>query len=331
MHELPLNNIQLGSWTFNEIKIEDMSMYSEYIKATEYPANLWSSNFAYLWASGQSNRREVLWKVIDDMLVTFAYSRYNTLYLMCLPFGRGNPEEVVNVLLKCLKYCCEVNNNDTSKSFVKTVNSMQLEVLRKSPIFEKHFRVIPLVGIEKHFSVQNLISLEGKQFSNIRKNINKFHRLYDNAIIRKYTPDDYDEVIRLGEYWRETSGRKYSGIFDRVYFPEIVKHYNELNHHILVIEIERKIIGMISGGESPDGQSWGCLSKFMKEFDGLSELMIVEFAHEVYKTNPNIEYMNTGSDLGPGGLRVFKDKFRPVLNLKRFEIKLRNNETLFFR
>lgn len=323
MVKLSSNKIQLGSWTFNEIKIEDMNIYSEYIKTTKYPANLWSSNFAYLWASGQSNMRKVLWKIIDDVLVTFAYTRYNTLYLMCLPFGRGNPEEIENVLLKCLKFCCEWNNNDISKSVVRVVNSMQLEFLRKSSEFGKHFKAIPLMGIEKHFSIQNLIFLEGKQFRHLRQKINKFRKLYRNANIRKYTSNDYNEVIRLGKHWADTSGKKYSRLFDKVYFREIIKHYNELNHLVLVVEIEGKIIGMVSGGELPTGQSWGCLSKFMNEFEGLSEFLMVEFAHEIYKTNPNIEYMNTGSDLGPGGLRFFKDKFRPILNLKRYGLKLR--------
>jgi hypothetical protein len=318
-----LNNIQVGSWSFNEIELEDMEMYSEYIKNTEYPANLWSSNFAYLWASSQSNRRKILWKIVDGMLVTFAYSRKNVLYLMCLPFGKGNPEEVVAVLFKCLKYCCEWNNNDFSSSIVKTVNSLQMEFLEKAPMFRQCFKTIPLVGIEKHFSIQSIVSLYGKQFRNIREKINKFRKLYPNAIIRKYVPEDYDEILHLGEYWSETSGKKYSRIFDTVYFREIIKHCDELNHLVLVIELENKIIGMISGGELPTGQSWGCLSKFMSEFEGLSEFMIIEFARELHKTNPNIEYENTGSDLGPGGLRFFKDKFRPALNLKRYGIQLK--------
>lgn len=321
--KLSSNNMQLGSWIFNEISLEDMDMYNEYIKNTEYTANLWSSNFAYLWAYGQSNIRKILWKIIDDMLVTFAYSRKNTLYLMCLPFGRGDAQKVVDVLLKCLKYCLEWNNNDTAKSAVRMVNSMQLEFIRNSPLFGQYFKTIPLVGIEKHFSIQKLVSLEGREFRNVRKKVNKFRNLYLNSIIRKYEQDDYDEVIRLGEYWSDTSGKKYSRIFDRIYFREIVKHSKELNHLILVVEAEDKIIGMVSGGELPTGQSWGCLSKFMSEFDGLSEFLIVEFAREIYRINPNIENMNTGSDLGPGGLRLFKDKFRPVLNLKRYEIQLR--------
>jgi len=317
------NEIQIGSWNFKEIKLEDMKMYDEFIKNTEYPANLWSSNFAYLWASGQSSSKKILWKIVDGMLVTFAYSRKGTLYLMCLPFGRGKAEDVVNVVMKCLMYCYEWNKHNKSKSVVRMVNSMQLEFLKKLPGFSNHFKAIPLVGLEKHFSVKKLVKLEGKEFRSVRKKINRFRNLYRNIVVRDYKPDDYEKVMQLGEYWSNTSGKKYSRIFDKVYFNEIVKHYKELNHIILLVEDGDKIIGLVSGSELPTGQSWGCLSKFMYEYDGLSEFLIVEFARKINKVNPHIEYMNTGSDLGPGGLRAFKDKFRPVLNLKRYEIQLR--------
>mgnify|MGYP003904714965 CR=1 FL=1 len=165
------NKIQIGSWSFNEIKLEDINMYDEFIKNTEYPANLWSSNFAYLWASGQSSSRKILWKIIDNLLVTFAYSKKGTLYLMCLPFGRGSPEDITNVLKKCLMYCYKCNNNNTSKSVIRMVNSMQLEFLRKSPSFNEKFKTIPLVGLEKHFSIKNLVNLEGKEFRSVRKKI----------------------------------------------------------------------------------------------------------------------------------------------------------------
>jgi hypothetical protein len=103
-----------------------------------------------------------LWKIIDGMLVVFAHSIKNTLYLMCLPFGKGTPEEVLDVLYKALRYCRKWNNNDDSKSIVNTVNSMQLEFLKQSPLFYRYFKTIPLVGLEKHFSIQRLTALEGR-------------------------------------------------------------------------------------------------------------------------------------------------------------------------
>lgn len=315
--------VQLGSWSFNLIDISDMDLYSEYIKKTEYPANLWTANFAFVWAVSQSETKKMLWKIVDDMLVTFTYLRSDELYMTFLPYGKGNADKVVDVVYKCLKYCYEYNNHEDSSTVVKVVNSMQLDFLRQSANFDKLFKVKGWVGMEKHFSISKLLTLPGKEFEYVRRKINKFHKLCPNAIIRDYRPEDFDEVMKLAEYWSNTSGAKYSFIFDRVYFREIIKHYKELNHTILIVELDEKIIGLSTGGDLPNGQSWWCISKFMNDYDGLSELLIVEMAKRINKINPNIEIMNAAEDLGPGGLRFFKERFRPVLDLRRYLLKLR--------
>ena len=161
-------------------------MYAEFIKATEYPANLWSSNFAYLWASSQSRLRKILWKVVDDMLVTFGHSFKNSLYLFCLPFGEGNPEKLMNVVLKCMKYCYDWNNQENNRTMVRMINHSQLEFLQNCPEFDNLFRLVTFQGIERHLDVKNLVSLTGKDFSTIRNKVNKFHRENPDAVVRRY-------------------------------------------------------------------------------------------------------------------------------------------------
>jgi hypothetical protein len=315
--------ITLGNWSFNIIDLSDIDIYSKYIGRTEYPANLWSSNFAFLWAVSQSPSRKVLWKVVDDMLVSFTYLKSGVLYLPCLPFGAGTPEKLTNVLYKCLNFCKDFNNNADSPEVVKVINSAQLEFLRKSKNFENYFRTVNLVGLEKHFSIEKLISLPGKDFETIRRKVNKFKRLNPNAVIREYTSKDYDKVMELNDYWSDTSGQKYSYIFDTVYFKEIIEHYKELKHMVLIVEIDDKVIGLVSGGDLPNGEAWWCLSKFINEYDGLSEFLVVEIAKAIRAKNPKIEIMNAAEDLGPGGLRFFKERFRPVLDLRRYVLVLK--------
>jgi hypothetical protein len=315
--------ITLGSWSFNVIDLSDKNLYSEYIKKTEYPANLWSSNFALLWAISQSPIRKVLWTIVDDMLVTFGYLRSGFLYLICLPFGEGNPDKVVSVIKKCLNYCYEWNKKYYSGAIIKVVNSLQLDFLRRSNNFDKYFRVIGLVGLEKHFSIQKLITLPGKDFETIRRKINKFKRLYPEAIVREYQSNDYEDVMKLGKSWAETFGKKYSYVFDDVYFTNMTKYFKELDHLLLVVVLNGELIGTVSGGELPTGQSWWCISKFSDKYEGISEFLIVELAKEIYKRNPKVELMNAAEDLGPGGLRFYKERFRPVLDLRRYLIELR--------
>lgn len=317
----PLSNqVQLGEWDFHEISLADRNRYAEYIQATEYPANLWSSNFAYLWASSQSRLRKVLWKVVDGLLVTFGHSHKNSLYLFCLPFGAAKPDQLVAVVSKCLRYCYQWNQQESGRTLVRMINESQLEFLRNSAGFEPLFRQVTLQGIERHFDIHQLDALAGKNFANIRNRINKFCRENSDVVIRRYRKSDYDGLIALGTAWKRDAGKKYDQIFDGVYYRQIIEKCDELDQIVLVFQKGKQIVGMVSGGELPTGQAWGSLLKYEAGMPGISEALTVEFARELVKLNPNIELMNVGSDLGPGGLRDYKLKFRPVLNLKRYQL-----------
>lgn len=316
--------IRIGSRTLTEIRLQDMQMYNSYIRNTECPANLWSANFAYMWAISQSKNRTVFWTIIDGLLVSFALSYKNSLYLTCLPLGSASPEHLNDVVLTSLKICLKWNRGDKSKSFVKMVNDDQLNFIEKCQSFSSHFTRTTWVGIERHFDVEMLTFLRGKELENVRNRVNKFQRENSDANIRFYRDDDYNSIVKLEKHWKKTSGKKYSKVFDGVYFKELVKYGKELEQITIVVEKgDGSIIGMISGGILPTGQSWGSVEKFISGIPGLSETLIVEYAKLMHQTDPKIKFMNVGSDLGPGGLREYKLKFRPALNFKRYRIGLK--------
>lgn len=320
---LDTKTVRIGTWDFNVIQLEHKDIYADYIRQTRYPANLWSSNFAYLWADSQSNRRTILWKIIDGMLVTFAYSYKKTLYVFCLPFGDSSPEKLTNVLLTALNYCLEWNNYNKDVSVVRMLNDNQLAFLKKDARFSKYFKKSTWTGIERHYGLKLVSELKGKDFESIRNRVNKFNRENPDAQVLLYHKNNYDELLQLAERWKRTSGRKYSNIFDGVYYKELLKHNDELEQTTLIIQKGSRIIGMISGGLLPTGQAWGSVVKFEENIPGLSETLTVEYCRLLHKMFPEAELINVGSDLGPGGLRKYKLKFRPVLNLKRYQLYLR--------
>lgn len=324
-----LDTIQFGRWKFHVIQIEDMDMYTSYIRKTRYPANLWSSNFAYMWAISRSDNRKLLWKIVDGLLVTFVHTNKDFLYLYCLPFGDADSEQVIAVTQKCMRYCLEWNNQEANRPLVRMINADQLDFLAKSPHFNEYFTKKTWQGIERHFDINKLVLLTGKDFSRVRNRLHKFYREHPDAKISQYQDTDYKELIELDKHWKNTSGLKYANIFDGVYYKELVKHSAELDQLTLVIRIDKKIIGMISGGILPTGQSWASVIKFEDNIPGLSETLFVEFAKKIHTVNPKVELMNVGSDLGSEGLRAYKLKFMPVLNLKRYQIYLKQAD--YFR
>ncbi|BAU27865.1 hypothetical protein DFP93_1095 [Aneurinibacillus soli] len=319
-----MRKLRFGDSDLYSIQLHDKEIFDEYLKKCDYQNHLWSSNFDYLWADSQSDDKRILWRIVDDMLIPFVLLKKTGLHLVHLPFGCGTPEQVLYVTYKNLQFCNEWNRrNGYYPATVRTLNSEQMDFIRVSDKFDEYFEFMKINGVERYFSIQKLIQLVGKDFARIRNLINQFKRNYPQAMIREYNPDDYHSVLQVNKGWKETASTKYSTIFDDVYFYEIMTHYQELGHIILVVEIDKKIVGLVSGGITAPGQSWGCISKRLSQINGLNEAMIIEFAKYIHALNPHVELLNVGSDLGVDGLVSYKEKFRPVRNLERFRITLR--------
>lgn len=314
----------LGDWDFYEIDLTDMELFNQYIRESVCPVSLWSSNFAFLWAISHSEHQTVLWRIVDSMLAVFIHTDDDMLYLRCIPFGKGNADHVVGVITKCLN-TCEVWNKknmrpEPKKAQVKMLNEQQLGFLKQNKEFKKLYKVVTWQGIERHYSIPELNELKGKNFADLRNRLSKFRRERPNAVISLYQKSDLNEVLALSSQWKKSAGQKYSHIFDGVYFKQLVTYNFELAQQILLIKLDGRIIGMIAGSALPTGQAWGSVLKYQEGYPGLSETLTVEFAKLLHRQNPKAEYLNVGSDLGSKGLRQYKLKFNPVLNLKRYRI-----------
>ena len=104
-----------------------------------------------------------------------------------------------------------------------------------------------------------------------------------------------EDLIELGKHWCSVAGKKYASIFDKVYYQKLIKHFDELNQIILVVEKGHQIIGMVLGGELPTGQAWGSVLKYTEGIPGLSEILSIEFARGLNKIGPNVELLNVSS------------------------------------
>ncbi|MFD2444798.1 phosphatidylglycerol lysyltransferase domain-containing protein [Bacillus sp. CGMCC 1.16607] len=317
-----------SGWKFKWLKIDDIHIYYEYIKKSSIPTNEWTSAFPYLWAS--SNYLNILYSIIDNMLVTFRYSSSkNALELTCVPFGFGNPDQVVNVLYKCLFFCNKWNKNIESFTCVSMLNEAQLNFLQGSELFDQYFQFsfYKTKGrnvLERHYSISNLLSLSGKDFAYVREAINSMNRKVPNLIIRSYHPNDFDKLLYLYHQWYEKADEKYYYVSDQVEYCKILQYYTQLNQIVLVAELEGDIIGMISGGILPNNQSWISFRKTLNNGRGITQALVVKLAKEIHQVNPTVELLNDGTDDGQEGIIFVKEKFRPVLNLTLHSLFLNN-------
>ncbi|ACB85149.1 DUF2156 domain-containing protein [Natranaerobius thermophilus] len=313
-------DLQVGKWSFHEVKLEDKELFNEFIKESNHPVNLWSANFPFIWLYSRSPRRKILWKIIDDMLVVFILTRNRKLSLLCLPFGNGSVDKLINVLNDALRYCAEWTKVRRYKTRVRTINKFQLDYLQTSNKFNKLFKLKELRGIEHHYSTEELLVLEGKKYQSLRKTVNKHYREYPNINFRKYQPEDYEKILRFNKNWEKTSGNKYRELIDKSYFKSVFEYNEQLDMEILVAELNDEIVGVNAGALLPTGDAWGCICKTNAEIVGLNEAIILEYIKELIKIDNSVQYLNVGSDMGISGLRNYKRKFRPAFSIERYRI-----------
>lgn len=313
--------IKLGGSKFHIIGLQDKPLFSQFVKETQYPANLWSSNFDYLWTVSDPQSDEVLWKEVDGMLCIFKMYLKTHLSLAILPLGKGSPDKLVQVVRKCLEFCKKWNGNGKAP-FVRAVNDSQVAFMSRSAAYRKHFAHTPIPGRDRHLGIQNLLTLSGREFQNVRTCINQFKRMHPGAVFRKAAPEDRLGLLKLKQTWNETSGQKYRVIWDDLAYSRLVTYFQQLGHLIFVVEDKGSLVGMVSGEILPHGEAWGNESKKLEPYYGLSEFMLVEFAKELRRVHPKVQLINLGMDAGEG-LRTYKDKYRPVLNAERFRMYLK--------
>jgi hypothetical protein len=310
-------------WDFRPIKLKDRALYDKLTAQSEFPVDIWSSNFAYLWAHTRIPKKLVIARSrVDGMLVTWILTTNGRLYLPCLPVGPGEPEHVIRVLQRCEELCAEWNqiSRYTKKPVLARLSSNQLEFFQQFDAFNENFSAKLLTGVERHLSVEKLTSLTGKKFSTIRYKLNKFQREHPGAKIRNYAEDDFDAVVALGRQWKETAGSKHRRLLDSFYFKPTVKHHEALGLENLVVEVDGKIIGMTTGGILPNGQAWGYLTKFDNSYEGISETMVVAMAKRINELDSAVELINVGTDFGNEQLAMAKEKFRPVYAYQRYAL-----------
>jgi hypothetical protein len=313
----------IDEWSVKPLKLKDRSLYDKYISSSEFPIDIWSSNFAYLWAHTRIRRKLVILRSrVEGMLVTWILTTKGRLYLPCLPFGPGNPEHVISVLQRCNELCTKWNRvaNYTNKPIIAKLSSNQLDFFQQFDEFNECFSAKKLTGLEHHLSIPNLTNLSGKKFSTIRYKVNKFTRDNPSVNLRNYQDDDFDKVVSLGRQWKETSGTKHRRILDSFYFKATIKNHRALGLENLIVEVDNKIVGVTTGGALPNGQAWGYLTKFDKNYDGISEYLVVSMAKRINELDPKIELINIGTDFGNKQLAMAKEKFRPVNRYQRYAL-----------
>lgn len=311
-------NVKIAGIDFTEISLSDRSLFCEYYERMTFDKNLWCLNFPYLFGQNASNTKKVYYKIIDGMFCCFIHGD-KSMYMVTPPIGECDQRKFNHVIAKCLVIMNKVNGHHDS-----VIHGLSRE--HKKLLNHRYFNVRKdSSAVEYTYDVKAVYEHKGKEFETIRRKLNKFARLYPNAIWREYQDTDWQNMMQLKTAWEDTAKSRYFRIVDASYYRETIRHHRDLDHKIFVVELNHRIIGMISCGYMGADKKlgWCFLRKPLNNFEGLSEFLIWKLC-EYFKDTA--VYMNDGDDDAEAGLRFFKTRFNPVYEKETYACSVKKGK-----
>ena len=287
-------------YNLKTLKFEHNSVFREFLEKSE---PMWGMYFPLLY----SNRKNVLWDIINGSLCVFQkgiYSKLNeyqknwSLAFLPVPFNKAAFDECFLIL------------NDLNKSEpvnVYNINDIDSAGAALNTHYGANFKSD---GKEYIYNAHTLKGLQGAEYKKIRHYINHFEKA-SSPKIERYAPSMYRECLKLFNEWKERKLEESNTILYKEHTKEM---FNELmmfeDMFGIVVRINGAIAAFTLGGILSDArQTATCIiRKTVPEIRGLGEYIDWNF----YNYLPEkIKIVNDGDDCMSPGLAEYKMKWRP--------------------
>lgn len=169
------------------------------------------------------------------------------------------------------------------------------------------------------YDVNYLASFEGKAYQEQRNHVNKFDKLYPNAILKLGTKDD---ILKIQEIYKslddERDYENYEADYEYNMSKELLKHYVESNSTLLYLEFEGKPIGFALCEVIKD-TLFVHVEKCLRQYSGVYPKIVKEVAKYFSSI---VKYENREDDSGIPGLRTSKIRYRPIKIMNKYFVKV---------
>ena len=166
----------------------------------------------------------------------------------------------------------------------------------------------------------DLSTLAGKKFQPKRNHINRFKKTYQYNYL-PLTTEHVDECLALEERWYdEKDDTDESILHERNALTFALRHFNEIGLTGGILEVEGKIAAFTFGMPINFNTFGVHVEKANTNIEGSYAMINYEFANHI---PDQYIYINREEDLGKEGLRKSKLSYQPVLLLKKFMARLK--------
>lgn len=291
------------------LEFEDQWYFSRITR--QHGVKDWLYYFPFLHAFARTQRRTLLWEVIDGSLCVYNLrntlkGEVLTLYLSPLPCQEG-------ALRQAMTRCRQYNENANLK--ILWVPESELALIPTS--LRSNAKAME---VEYIYDRSRVLALDGAEFSVLRDTLDNVRGQHD-LTCRPYVPTDLAECLPLVDrwYWNLAGDNTPRG---GKLFPRIaLESYADFDRTILRGEVlvrQGKIVALTLGGPL-SGQVGSIFVAVTEEtIPGLDYLQRYRFM----ENNPDLLYFNDSGDLGRADWSKLKDAFAPVERRSLYRVDL---------
>lgn len=293
---------------FKKLDLGDRDVIEKYYFGEFLPSDY---HFASLWGWDLNNDLEIT-DLNKNLVVKFKDYQNSETFLSF--FGKNELENTINSIFDY----CEKNNYPAKISLLPEQNFSSIDLSQLSAKFsvtadEDNYDYI--------FSVKDLLTYDGKDLYEKKKQLNKFKLNYANktdiTILESINEETYKDILLLVQKW--SAGKLEKKDINNIEIEALKKSLfavRNLKFYIFCLYIEKKLTG-VSVYEVIGNQAIHSFQKAELSYTGITEFINHKIAEQLDKMG--VSYINAEQDLGIEGLRRAKRAYNPKF-LKKYTV-----------
>ena len=299
--------LSLSKLNFEPVELNHADMLKAAFSSQKYRTSNFTAGSAIMWQKIYNIR---VCEAFGCVILSADYPLEGKCY--SIPVG-GDVKAAINAVYDECK-------NSGEKCIFSDVPEDGLELLKE--IFgEKRLKISTDDGWSDYlYNASDLITYSGKRFNGQRNHVNRFNRLYPDAVFEPLTRENFDEAYEfLKNYISQNGTTSESGELEGCAAIRLMKRYFDLNLYGAILKANNKIISL-SIGEKVGDTLFVHVEKGLIEFSGVYQVMVQKFA-ETYAGD--VLFINREEDDGVEGLRKSKLSYHPIRLLNKFSVEIK--------
>ena len=238
---------------------------------------------------------------LDGFLVLF--SQFNKSSVYPFPVGEGDVKPILDAILADARergIVCRLTG-------MSAAESMLLEELYPGMFCFHPDRD----GCDYVYRIEDLATLKGRKFQKKRNHLNRFWDNHPDCRMEILTDDNAPAAEQMIADWFAARADSGDFLLEQTAIARAFSHRQALDITGMLLIEDGKVLAVTMGSPLSENTFDVHFEKALEDVDGAYTAINQAFSNHLWKTFPNLQYLNREDDLGIPGLRKAKLSYNP--------------------